>query len=192
MRSRSLPATLASIALLCAGVTGSSGQEIALDLDPARTTVQFTLGGTLHTVHGSFKLKRGAIRFDPATGKIGGEVVVDATSGESDSEGRDRRMHDNILESARYPEIVFTPDRVAGAVARQGASQVEVHGMFRMHGAEHEVMLPVQVLMTPTAEATTAKIHFTIPYVKWGLKNPSTLFLRVSDKVDIDIAAYSR
>ena len=38
----------------------------------------------------------------------------------------------------------------------------------------------------------TAKIHFTIPYVKWGLKNPSTLFLRVSDKVDIDIAAYTR
>jgi polyisoprenoid-binding protein YceI len=189
MRSRSIPATLASIALLCAGV--ASSQEIALDLDPARTTVQFTLGGTLHTVHGSFKLKRGVIRFDPATGKIRGEVVVDATSGESDSEGRDRRMHANILESARYPEIVFTPDRVAGAVARQGASQVEVHGMFRMHGAEHEVMLPIQVLMAD-GRATTAKIHFTIPYVKWGLKNPSTLFLRVSAKVDIDIVAYSR
>jgi len=38
----------------------------------------------------------------------------------------------------------------------------------------------------------TATIHFTIPYVKWGLKNPSTLFLRVSDKVVIDIAAYTR
>jgi polyisoprenoid-binding protein YceI len=155
--------------------------------------VQFTLGGTLHTVHGSFKLKRGAIRFDPSTGKIGGEAVVDATSGESDNEGRDRRMHDNVLESARYPEIVFTPDRVEGVVARQGASQVEVHGIFRIHGAEHEVMLPVHVEMTLTADArATAKIHFTIPYVKWGLKNPSTLFLRVSDKVDIDIAAYTR
>ena len=192
MHSRSLPATLASIILLCASAP-ASGQEIAFDLDPARTTVQFTLGGTLHTVHGSFKLKRGAIRFDPATGKIGGEAVVDATSGESDSEGRDRRMHDNVLESARYPEIVFTPDRVEGVVAKQGASQVEVHGMFRIHGAEHEVMLPVHLEMTPMADGrATAKIHFTIPYVKWGLKNPSTLFLRVSDKVDIDIAAYTR
>jgi len=194
MPSRSLPAMLASIALLCAGVTGmASGQEIALDLDPARTTVQFTLGASLHSVHGSFKLKRGAIRFDPATGKIGGEAVVDATSGESGSDGRDRRMHDGILESARYPDIVFVPDRVEGSVARQGASQVEVHGRFRIHGAEHEVMLPVQVQMTQTAEGQAiAKIHFTIPYVKWGLKNPSTLFLRVSDKVDIDIAAYKR
>jgi polyisoprenoid-binding protein YceI len=189
MHSRSLAATLASIVLLCASAP-APGQEIALDLDPARTTVQFTLSGTLHTVHGSFKLKRGAIRFDPATGKIGGEAVVDATSGESDSDGRDSRMHTNILESARYPEIVFTPDRVEGTVARQGASQIEVHGMFRIHGAEHEIMLPVQVTMDDGR--ATAKIHFTIPYVKWGLKNPSTLFLRVSDKVDIDIAAYTR
>jgi hypothetical protein len=62
--------------------------------------------------------------------------------------------------------------------------------MFRIHGAAHEVMLPIQVLIDNGR--ATAKIHFTIPYVKWGLKNPSTLFLRVSDKVDIDIAAYTR
>jgi polyisoprenoid-binding protein YceI len=191
MHSRSLPATLALTVLLCAGT--ASSQEIALNLDSAKTTVQFTLGASLHTVHGNFKLKRGAIRFDPATGKIGGEAVVDATSGESGSDGRDRRMHAGILESARYPEIVFTPDRVAGSVAKQGDSQVEVHGMFRIHGAEHEVTLPVHVQMTQMADGRAlATIHFTIPYVKWGLKNPSTLFLRVSDKVDIDIAAYTR
>ena len=191
MHSRSLPATLASMVLLCAGI--ASSQEIALDLDPAKTTVQFTLGASLHTVHGSFKLKRGAIRFDPATGKIAGEAVVDATSGESGSEGRDRRMHAQILDSARYPEIVFTPDRVEGAVARQGPSQVQVHGTIRIHGAEHEITLPVHVEMTGMANGgVTAKIHFTIPYVKWGLKDPSTFLLHVSDKLDIDIAAATR
>jgi hypothetical protein len=65
--------------------------------------------------------------------------------------------------------------------------------MFRIRGAEHEVTLPVHVQMTQMADGRAlATIHFTIPYVKWGLKNPSTLFLRVSDKVDIDIAAYTR
>jgi polyisoprenoid-binding protein YceI len=179
---------LVSITLLCAGIAG--GQEIALDLDPVRSTVTFTLAASLHTVHGSFKLKRGAIRFDPATGKIAGDAVVDATSGESGNDGRDRRMHDIILESGRYPEIVFTPDRVEGSVAKQGISRVEVHGMLRIHGADHEVILPVQVQMANGRP--TANIRFTIPYVKWGLKNPSTFFLRVSDKVDIDIAAYTR
>ena len=162
------------------------GQEIVLDPDPAHTTVQFKLSATLHTVHGNFKLKHGAIRFDPATGKIGGEVVVDATSGNSGDDGRDRRMHQDILESAKYPEIVFTPDRVDGAVAPQGASQILVHGVFRIHGAAHELTIPVQVRMN-NGQAS-AKTNFSIPYLKWGMKNPSTLFLRVSDKVEIDAA----
>ena len=162
------------------------GQEIVLNPDPAHTTVQFKLPATLHTVHGSFKLARGAVRFDPATGKISGEVVVDATSGASGDDSRDRRMHKEILESAKYPEIVFAPDRVDGAVAPQGASQIQVHGMFRIHGAAHEITIPVQVQMN-NGQAS-AKTNFAIPYVKWGMKNPSTFLLHVSDKVEIEAA----
>lgn len=165
----------------------ASGQEIVLNPDPATATVQFKLSATLHTVHGSFTLKRGAIRFDPATGKISGEVVVDAASGASGDEKRDRNMHKDVLESAKYPEIVFTPDRVDGVVAPQGASQIQVHGMFRIHGAAHEITLPVQVQMNNGR--VSAKTAFTIPYVQWGMKNPSTLFLRVGDKVEIEAGA---
>jgi len=32
-------------------------------------------------------------------------------------------------------------------------------------------------------------VHFTVPYQKWGMKNPSTLFLKVSDTVEIDLSA---
>ncbi|MGA2594850.1 MAG: YceI family protein [Bryobacteraceae bacterium] len=191
MRSRSLtPALTAAFAFCAVAAAPALGQEIVLDLDPARTTVEFKLDATLHSVHGSFKLKRGAIRFDPATGKIAGEIVVDATTGESGNEGRDRKMHQSVLESQRYPEIVFTPDHVEGAVAPQGASQVQVHGSFRIHGATHDITLPVRIQMTNRQAVATT--HFTIPYVKWGLKNPSTLLLRVGDKVDIDATAYTR
>jgi len=38
----------------------------------------------------------------------------------------------------------------------------------------------------------TAKMRFTVPYVRWGMKNPGTLLLRVSDKVEIDIVARAR
>jgi hypothetical protein len=31
-----------------------------------------------------------------------------------------------------------------------------------------------------------------VPYVRWGLKNPSTFILRVSDKLDLDINATGR
>ena len=120
--------------------------------------MQFTFPATLHTVHGSFKLKRGAIRFDPATGKIGGELVVDASSGASGDEGRDRRMHKDILESGRYPEIVFTPDRVDGAIAPQGVSQIQVHGVFRIHGAEHEITYRSRCGW-PTARHPSSALH---------------------------------
>ena len=161
------------------------GQEYALHADPARSSVQFTLPATLHTVHGSFKLKQGAIRFDPAAGRISGEIVVDATSGNSGDQGRDRRMHE-ILDSAKYPDIIFAPDRVEGTVAAQGASQIQVHGTFRIHGAVHEITLPVEVRMNHGQ--ASARTKFTIPYVKWGMKNPSKLFLRVGDTVEIEAA----
>jgi polyisoprenoid-binding protein YceI len=174
---------LLTVLVLCAG---ARGQEILLDSDPAHTSVRFTLPATLHTVHGSFKLSRSAIRFDPATGKIGGELVVDATSGASGDEGRDRRMHKDILESGRYPEIVFAPDRVDGKMAPEGVSQIQVHGVFRIRGAAHEIIVPVEVRMA--GGKAVASAHFTIPYVKWGMKNPSTFFLRVGDHVEIDVA----
>jgi hypothetical protein len=31
-----------------------------------------------------------------------------------------------------------------------------------------------------------------IPYIAWGLKNPSTFFLHVSDEVEVDITAAGR
>jgi YceI-like domain len=76
-------------------------------------------------------VKRGTIRFDPATNRIRGEILVEAASGNSGSSGRDKRTQNEVLESVRYPDIVFRPDRVEGQVADIGASTVQVHGMFR-------------------------------------------------------------
>jgi polyisoprenoid-binding protein YceI len=179
--------------LACAALLAASSipaEDTVLQIDPSRTKVEFTLADVLHTVHGSFLLKRGDIRFDAATGKASGELVVDATSGDSGSGTRDRNMHKNVLESARYPEIVFRPDRVEGKVSPQGASKVALHGIFSIHGAQHDVTLPVEV---EAADGQyTATIQFAVPYVQWGMKNPSTLFLRVSDKVEISIHTVAR
>ncbi len=172
--------------LLSAGALGATAQDTAFQLDPAHSSVQFTLGDVLHTVHGTFRVKRGALQMEPA-GKMAGEIVVDATSGDSGSGMRDRKMNKEVLESARYPEIAFRPDRIEGALAPQGKSSVMIHGLFSIHGAEREITVPAQV--DTAADHWTATVHFTIPYEKWGMKNPSTLFLRVSDSVQIDLMA---
>jgi polyisoprenoid-binding protein YceI len=178
---------LAVLGLLIAIVSSAVAQERALQLDPSQTSIKFTLGDVIHTVHGSFQLKRGSLGFEPASGRISGEVVVDAGSGESGSGMRDHKMNKEVLESNRYPEIIFHPDRIEGAVATQGKSSVRVHGMFSIHGVDREITVPAEVEMS--ADHWTATVHFTVPYAKWGMKNPSTLFLRVNDSVEIDLTA---
>ena len=183
MTRRSIPVFF----LLAAALAWGQAQEATLNFDPAQTTVAFTLGDVLHTVHGSFRLKTGQVRFDPATNSISGELVVDAPSGNSGSTGRDRKMHKEILQSVRYPEVIFRPDRVDGKVLASGRSAVQVHGMFGILGVEHEITVPAQVELAP--DHWSLAVHFAVPYVKWGLKDPSTFILRVEKTVDIDLNA---
>lgn len=139
----------------------------------------------MHTVHGTFRLRSGAISFDPSTGDASGELVVDATSGDSGNQTRDTKMNKDVLESKRYPEITFLAKKVSGKMPDAGASTLQVQGVFHIHGADHEltVSIPVEV----TGSSLKATTNFTVPYQSWGMKNPSTLFLHVDDKVQITI-----
>jgi polyisoprenoid-binding protein YceI len=178
---------LAAIVLLTLASAAAAAQNLILQLDPQHTTINYTLGDVLHTVRGTFRLKQGSLRLDRASGKLTGEIVVDARSGDSGSGMRDRKMHREVLESERYPEIAFRPDRVEGTVALQGKSSVRVHGIFSIHGSDHELTVPAEV--EASGDHWTATLHFAVPYANWGMKNPSTLFLRVSESVDIDLTA---
>ena len=162
-------------------------QQTALELDPVRTVVHFTLKTSLHTVHGTFQLKSGKVSFDPQTRKVSGLLVVDATSGESGNSGRDSKMHREILESQKYPDITFAPLEVEGGVPPQGDSQVRVRGTFRIHGQDHEIVIPVAI--HSAGAELTLDTDFSIPYLSWGLKNPSTFILRASDTVQFSIHA---
>ncbi|MGA9979469.1 MAG: YceI family protein [Candidatus Sulfotelmatobacter sp.] len=173
-------------ALLVASAVASA-QQSTLQLDPTKTNVSFTLGDVLHTVHGTFHLKRGMLQLDPGAGTLTGEIVVDAKSGDTGSKMRDGKMHREVLESEQYPEITFHPDRVEGTVNPKGKSAVKVHGIFTIHGVDREIEVPAAAELAE--DHWTATLHFTIPYVKWGMKNPSALFLRVDDSVQIDIVA---
>jgi len=173
--------------LVGAIISPARAQQATLQLDPVQSSVNFTLSDVLHTVHGTFRLKHGELQLEASSGKLSGEIVVDARSGESGSGMRDRKMHKEVLESESYPEISFRPGHVEGNLASLGKSSVKVHGIFRIHGIDREITVPADVELL--ADHWTATVHFTIPYAKWGMKNPSTLFLRVSDSVEIDMTA---
>jgi polyisoprenoid-binding protein YceI len=159
--------------------------EFVLGIDPAQSKVHWTLGTTLHTVHGTFAFKYGTIQLDPASGKASGEIGVYATSGDSSNDGRDKKMHKDVLESGKYPDIIFRPDRVEGKIAPQGTFTVQVHGIFVLHGREHELTVPVQSEFAGDHWMGNAK--FNVPFIDWGLKNPSNFFLKVNHTVEIEL-----
>jgi polyisoprenoid-binding protein YceI len=179
---------VALLALLSA--LAASAQTYAFELAPQQSKVAFTLGDVLHTVHGDFQLKSGAVHFDTATGAASGLLVVDARSGDSGNKSRDRKMHKEILESAKFPEITFAPQHVRGQVPQEGKALVTMDGIMTLHGQPHEISIEVPVEVH--AGQAVADMNFIVPYVKWGLKNPSTFILRVDDKVTINVHAVGR
>jgi polyisoprenoid-binding protein YceI len=159
--------------------------EIALTLDTSHSTVHWSVDSTLHTVHGTFALKSGTVHIDPETGKASGEVVVSAVSGESGNDSRDARMHKEILETKKYPEVVFHPSQVEGKVARSGPSDLKLHGVFTIHGSEHDLDASVHAELTGDHWNGTCK--FEVPYVQWGIKDPSSFLLKVKPVVKVEL-----
>ena len=165
--------------------TQTAVSEIVLTLDSAQSKVHWSVESTLHTVHGTFTVKNGTVHLDPETGKAGGEIVVFAASGESGNDSRDARMHKEILETAKYPDVVFRPTQVEGKVGQSGASDVKISGVFSIHGGDHDLTALVHAELMGDRWRGTSK--FAVPYVKWGIKNPSNLLLRVKPVVNVDL-----
>jgi polyisoprenoid-binding protein YceI len=159
--------------------------EIVLSLDPAQSKANFSVDTTLHTVHGTFNIKSGIVRFDPETGKASGAIIVFATSGESGNGSRDARMHTEILETTKYPDVVFRPAQVEGKVAPSGASDVKLHGTFSIHGTDHDLTAPVHAEMA--GDHWNGTSNFEVPYVTWGIKDPSNFLLKVKHVVHVEM-----
>ena len=161
-------------------------QEITLEVDPAQSKVYYTVDSTLHTVHGTFELRKGSlIHFDTASGKASGEISVYATSGESGNSARDVRMHKEILETQKYPDIIFRPRQIEGRAAASGPSDVKLHGVMLLHGGEYELVALVHVELAADHWQGTAQ--FDVPYVQWGIKDPSNWLLKVKPVVHVEL-----
>jgi polyisoprenoid-binding protein YceI len=190
------PGLLVLLAVLLAGTAAPvAAEELTLTLDPEATALDFTLGAFLHTVEGGFRLEQGELVFDPETGDVSGRVVVDATSGDTGNDKRDRDMHGKLLESETYPEFVLVPTRLEGTFELAGASEVTLHGTLQIHGGEHEIAIPATVAVHPAEDGgyrLEATGTFEVPYVEWGLKDPSKFLLRVAKSVGVTIHAEGR
>jgi polyisoprenoid-binding protein YceI len=178
----------ASVALVVLALAASAGaDEIQIEVDPDLTSISFRLQATLHSVDGTSSLKGGSFRLDSESGIMTGSVAIDATSADTGNKKRDKKMHQKVLLSARHPEIILQARRLEGEVARHGTSDVILHGAIQILGRPHDVRIPLHIEVD--GDRFAASIEFDLPYVEWGLEDPSTFVLRVAKTVRVKVAA---
>jgi polyisoprenoid-binding protein YceI len=184
---RKIGGIIAAVVILSTHFAWAQDRSFKVVLDPAQTEIHWKVSG-FHTVHGTFKLKSGELLFNPGTGVAQGEILVDATTGESGDAARDKRMQNEVLESNRYPAIFFHPVQIKGAFkSSEGTQDLTSEGTFNIHGADHPLELPLKVQVA--SGTVTATTQFTVPYVSWGMKDPSRFLLRVGKQVEIQVTA---
>lgn len=177
---------------LCAGPALAAGEMLVFHLDPDETAVDFQLGATLHTVQGRLGTASGRIAFDPSSGLAAGEVVIDLSGAETGIERRDRKMHEQVLETDRFPEAVYRVERIdlPDRSLQPGRNDLQLHGSLEFHGATHPVSVPAVATLENGRVSATAWIE--VPYVDWGLPDPSFFVLRVGKTVRVEIEAAGR
>ena len=165
-------------------------QHQAFVVNPDTSEVKITLKTTHELVNGAFHIQSGSIEFDRGTPKMLGSVVVLAGSGKTGNDSRDKKMNKDILKVEQYVNVSFEPKSYAGVIAPSGDSTIQVTGIFTLLGTPHEITIPILVHLEGTT--TTAKAHFVVPYIQWGLKDPGFMFWKVDKDVTIDLFLNAR
>ena len=173
---------LAILPLLCASF--ALAQHQTFNINPDASTVAFTLGGH-DTTNGTFRVSKGEVHFDPTSPNLSGLVDVSASSGNSGNASRDKKMITQVLEAAQFSDVTFVPQTYTGTLTPSGDSNLQVTGIFTLHGTPHTITVPMQLHVD--GAKCTAKAHFVVPYVQWGLKDPSIFILKVAKEVDINL-----
>ena len=154
-------------------------------VNPDSSQVKMTLKTTHEIVNGVFHVQSGTVEFDRDTPKMSGSIIVAAGSGKTGNDSRDKRMNKEILKVEQYATVSFEPKTYAGAISPSGDSNIQVTGIFTLLGTPHEITVPMQVHLDDTG--ATAKAYFVVPYISWGVKNPSFLIWKADNDVAIDI-----
>jgi polyisoprenoid-binding protein YceI len=156
------------------------GQRMSVDFDPVASKINWNLAGNVHSTRGTFQLKYGHV--EAADGHISGELIVEADSGDSGNGTRDRRMKNEILETAKYPLILFKLTKLEGV-----EPDLRVTGELTIHGVSHELSVPMHLKIN--GDEVSAGGKFVVPYVEWGMKDPSNFLFRVNKTVEIELVA---
>ena len=170
-------AALAGMNSVLAGAAQESPHgPLRYRLEVAGSTLRWELPSTFGTVKGTAPAFHGALDATPLSSgawDVRGRIVVPAAGMRTENRRRDRRMR-AILETDRYPEIVFELRQFTGDLSQFKVGQtfsVEVAGDLTVHGRTAKVQLPVDVYVF--ADHVEVAGTFPLNWKVFGLADPS-------------------
>ena len=172
-----------ALAVILAPVALAQHQTFAVNSDASE--VKIKLNTTHEVVNGTFHVQSGSINFDRTASHISGIVIVAAGSGKTGNDSRDKKMNNDILKVDQFATVSFEPKTYTGTIAASGDSTIQVSGVFTLLGTPHDLTIPMQTHID--GSKATARAQFVVPYVQWGLKNPSFMFWKAENDVAIDL-----
>ena len=177
--------SFALVALALTFAPAALAQHQTFVVNPDACEVKMTLKTTHELVNGTFHIQSGWIEFDRRAQTISGSVIVAAGSGKTGNDSRDKKMNKDILKVDQFATVSFAPKTYTGTIAASGDSTIQVNGVFTLLGNRHDLTIQMGIHMD--GSKATAKAQFVVPYVQWGLKNPSFMFWKAENDVAIDL-----
>jgi len=181
----------------------AGGQRYAINAMVSRFTVQAFASGLLsafgHNPKIAIRDLKGEIQFDPEQiEKSTMHMVVRAdsltvTDNISDKDRRDIEgdMREKVLETAKYPEIVYDVSTVSVNKVDNGQSHVTLGGQLTLHGVTRTQKVPATLVVT--GDILRAFGEFSLRQTDYSIKPVSAVGggLKVKDEVKFtfDIAA---
>ncbi len=158
-------------------------------LEVAGSSVRWELPSTFETVKGTVPVFRGTIEAKPAGGgwDVASRIVVPAAAMQTGNRRRDGRMRGKILETARYPEIVFELRSFTGDLSRLNPGEsfaVQIAGDLTVHGKTARIQLPVDVYVFEDRIEVAGS--FPLHWKEYGMRDPSFGVVRVKEPMQVN------
>lgn len=125
-------------------------------------------------------------------------VTVDAKSlavtdemSDKDRQEIERVMHEEVLETAKHPEIIYESTGVTCSKIFEGQYKANINGKLSLHGVTRD--FPVEARVIVSEDTLRATGEFTLRQTDFGIKPPSVaagaIKLKDELKLSFDIVA---
>ncbi len=157
-----------------------------------RVTEQFVGVSFTNEAEGSTNLVTGTVTIN-ADGTVapGSKLTVDLRGLKSDQDQRDGFIQTRTLETAKFPNAEFVPNKVTGLdkmIPSAGQAGISLTGDLTIHGVTKEVTFQGIATFNPRTNSVAGRAKTSLTFDQFGITQPKIGRLAsVDNKIDLEL-----